>query len=228
MGSALIIFARQPVPGQVKTRLARDVGHDVATEAYRAMLADTLEVAAGVGAARRMIFWGGEGGGPADDFDGCGFEHFIQAGTGLGARMSGAFARAFEAGARHCCIMGSDSPSLPPEFIRQAFALLERDEADVVFGPCDDGGYYLLGLSSPQPQLFDDIAWSTPLVLAASMRRARVSGLRIALLPGWYDVDTLADLRRLATAGDGGATATRKVAMKIFAGCLEKAGADLK
>lgn len=220
-GSALIIFARPPVPGEVKTRLAQDVGHDAAAGIYRAMLEDTMVMAGGLDDTRRMIFWAQDGG-DHNDFGGCRFEHFTQAGADLGARMDAAFGRAFSDGVRHCCIIGSDSPSLPPEFVKQAFAMLAQDEADVVFGPCDDGGYYLLGMNRPQPGLFDNIAWGTPLVLEASLQRARESGLRIALLPGWYDVDTLTDLRRLAQAGGDGAPSTRRAAMGIVAGPVQK------
>lgn len=220
MSKALIIFARQPVPGLVKTRLARDVGDETAAQIYRAMLEDTLGVAGGLDEARRMIFWASGADAHSGDIGDCRFEQFTQAGADLGARMAAAFAQAFETGARHCCIIGSDSPGLPPEFIEQAFAMLQRDEADVVFGPCDDGGYYLLGMNRLYPLLFEDIAWSTPLVLETSMRRTRDAGLRFALLPGWYDVDTLADLRRLARDGGMG-TATWKMAVDIVGGDTE-------
>ncbi|HEX7124231.1 MAG TPA: DUF2064 domain-containing protein, partial [Thermodesulfobacteriota bacterium] len=80
------------------------------------------------------------------------------------------------------------------------------DGADLVLGPADDGGYYLIGLRSPQPSLFEGIPWSTGAVLAETRRRAEASGLRTALLPAWFDLDTAADLERLrrSLGGDEG------------------------
>ena len=96
-------------------------------------------------------------------------------------------------------IIGSDSPDLPSEYICEAFARLERG-ADVVLGPADDGGYYLIGLRVPQPRLLREVPMSTPTVLADTLALARELGLRVDLLPAWYDVDTVAELRRLAAA----------------------------
>jgi hypothetical protein len=89
----------------------------------------------------------------------------------------------------------SDSPTLPAGYLHQAVALL--DEADVVLGPCEDGGYYLIGLKQSQPELFRGIAWSTAQVTAQTLARAEALGLTVALLPAWYDVDVAADLDRL-------------------------------
>lgn len=208
MNKGLIIFAREPVLGRVKTRLARTVGDLAAAELYRAMLSDVLEQAAALSGVRPLLFWA------CDDtpipvspaFPP--MESFDQRGATLGQRMADAFERAFESGCQACCIIGSDSPDLPPEYIRQAFELLERDEADAVFGPAEDGGYYLLGLRRTWRTIFEDIAWGTHGVLATSLERAHELGLRTSLLPLWYDIDTLDDLSRLLDSS-GGTSAPR-------------------
>jgi glycosyltransferase A (GT-A) superfamily protein (DUF2064 family) len=82
-------------------------------------------------------------------------------------------------------------------YVARAAALLSAGSADVVLGPCDDGGYYLVGVRAPRPALFDGIPWSTGGVLAATLERARGLGLRVSVLPAWFDVDTEGDLRRL-------------------------------
>jgi glycosyltransferase A (GT-A) superfamily protein (DUF2064 family) len=92
-------------------------------------------------------------------------------------------------------IMDSDSPTLPPAQVAGAFAAL--DGADVVLGPCEDGGYYLIGLKRPQPRLLREVPMSTPHVLRDTLALAEQAGLRVALLAPWYDVDTAQELDRL-------------------------------
>jgi glycosyltransferase A (GT-A) superfamily protein (DUF2064 family) len=101
----------------------------------------------------------------------------------------------------------SDSPTLPMEYVVEGARVLESDAADLVLGPCDDGGYYFVGLRAPQPALFEGIPWSTREVLLLTLEKARRLGLRLHLLSQWFDVDTESDLRRLhaqlVAAGDG-------------------------
>jgi uncharacterized protein len=113
----------------------------------------------------------------------------------LGRRMASFFAEQFRTGAAAAVLVGTDSPTLPLPFIRQAFQELER--ADVVIGPSTDGGYYLLGCAHRVPPLFDGIPWSTSRVLSATLTSLRDPAWRLALLPLWYDVDTLDDWRML-------------------------------
>lgn len=195
MTRGLIIFAREPLAGTVKTRLARDLRSDqAATDLHAAMLADVLASAATLDDTRLLLFWALKSGAVPTFSTLARMEIFEQQGEDLGARMANAFDRAFARGCESCCIIGSDSPDLPLEYIRQAFGLLERDEAQVVFGPAEDGGYYLLGLRHVPQRLFEDIAWSGPEVLRTSLERAGVCGLRTALLPPWRDIDTTDDL----------------------------------
>jgi glycosyltransferase A (GT-A) superfamily protein (DUF2064 family) len=92
--------------------------------------------------------------------------------------------------------MNSDGPTLPPDYIAQAFTLLNNAEA--VFGPSEDGGYYLIGLTQPQPRLVRNVQMSTPTVLQDTLTIAQAEGMSVSLLPRWYDVDTMDDLSRLA------------------------------
>lgn len=218
MNKGLIIFAREPLPGKVKTRLALDLGDQAAAELYAAMLGDVLEQAAALDHVRPLLFWSLETASmpcyPA-------FPHlqmFEQHGTTLGDRMAAAFESAFKSGIEACCIIGSDSPDLPAEYIRQAFDHLEHDEADAVFGPAEDGGYYLLGLRRSWQGLFKDIPWSTAAVLESSLERAEELGLRTTLLPTWYDLDELKDLLRLLDSPEASAPRTREVAHKLTQG----------
>ncbi len=94
--------------------------------------------------------------------------------------------------------MDSDSPTLPAAYVAEAFARLDGPD-DVVLGPCDDGGYYLIGLKRPQPRLLREVQMSTPFVVRDTLALAEEMGLRVALLPTWYDVDTIAELARLRT-----------------------------
>jgi hypothetical protein len=93
--------------------------------------------------------------------------------------------------------VGTDSPSLPTAYQRQACARLLDGGADVVIGPCEKGGYYLIGLRAPAPALFQAMPWSTPTVLKETLARVRRLGLRLALLPAWFEVDRGEDLARL-------------------------------
>ncbi len=105
---------------------------------------------------------------------------------------------AFLADGHDCAIMvNGDSPTLPTAFVVQAIAALREPGDRVVLGPARDGGYYLVGLKRPHPRLFEDIAWSTPEVLACTLRRATDIGLPVVMLPPWYDVDEPEDLLRL-------------------------------
>ena len=118
-----------------------------------------------------------------------------QEGDDLGERMADAFARAFARGARRVAIVGTDVPGVTRETVLAALSAL--DAADVALGPAEDGGYYLLALREPRPELFAGIAWSTATVAAETRSRAAASGLTVRELPALRDLDTLEDLRGL-------------------------------
>lgn len=217
MNKGLIIFAREPLPGKVKTRLAQDIGDEAAAGLYAAMLGDVLVKAASLDDVRTLLFWSLETSGIKCNLAFPELQMFEQQGTTLGERMAEAFETAFKNGIEACCIIGSDSPDLPAEYIRQAFEWLEQNRADVVFGPAEDGGYYLLGLRNICQELFRDIPWSTAAVLESSLKQAEKAGLRTALLPTWYDLDELKDLLRLLDSPESPATRTREAGCKLMA-----------
>jgi hypothetical protein len=189
------VMAKWPRPGQVKTRLAAVTSPAWAAALAHACLEDTLERITDVVARRVVVFT------PPDaqaDFTGLvagRFELCPQADGDLGQRMQAWFEACLSSGAERAVLLGSDSPSLPVDYIRSAFAdLLQHD---VVLGPATDGGYYLIGCARRVPPLFDGIAWSTSRVLAETVARIQGAGLALALLPPWYDVDTLDDCQVL-------------------------------
>ena len=123
-----------------------------------------------------------------------GVQLVAQAGADLGERLTRAFAWGFSAGFDAVLVRNSDSPDLPGRLVTEAQGALARGEAHVVLVPAPDGGYNLVGLRSPKPELFQGVAWSTPRVLADTLSRARALSLAVHLLPPWPDIDTPADL----------------------------------
>src|SRR5262249_29028177 len=125
------------------------------------------------------------------------FGLLLQQGADLAERLDNALTYCLTtAGYQQAVIMDSDSPTLPADYLRQAFTVLEHD-ADVSLGPCDDGGYYLIGLKRPAPNLFLTVTMSTPTVVADTLARAGAANLKVAMLPTSYDIDYIADLERL-------------------------------
>jgi hypothetical protein len=197
----LIVFARAPVAGRVKTRLARDVGEARALAVYRALLERTLAVAARVvGAGRELLVAGDD---PAGE---CavlaarhGFVLGAQRGDGLGERMANALHDALGEGLRRAVLVGCDCPVLEPADLEAAFErLLSRD---AVFMPADDGGYVLVGLSRRLPAVFDGPQWGTEAVMAQTRARLLAQGASWAELRTVWDVDDADDLRRWEAAG---------------------------
>ena len=189
----LLVFAREPVLGRVKTRLAAGIGAEAALAVYRELLALT---AAAVAAAQvPATVWLAEA--PADPRqprpEWPGLPWRVQPAVGsLGARMAQAFADAFGAGAGRVVIIGTDCPGLSAGLLHQAFDQLLRH--DLVVGPADDGGYYLLGMNQLHPELFDNKDWSTATVLPDTLADAARLGLRVAQLLVLHDVDSGRDL----------------------------------
>jgi rSAM/selenodomain-associated transferase 1 len=208
---ALLIFAKWPEPGKVKTRLSPPLSMQEAASLYLCMLMDTLAITSRITGIHRMIFFDG------DDDRAAFFQAlapdatvYQQQGMNLGERLTAAVATAFGLGHLSVAIIGTDSPHLDPKEISAAFSLLATDKADVVFGPSSDGGYYLVGLRQSKPELFRDIPWSSSKVLGESLARAKSAGLRQALLAPCFDLDTADDLRRLAALPDAGAAPQTK------------------
>ena len=189
---ALVIVAKHPEIGKVKTRLARHIGDALACRLYVGFLRDLEEK---FGERSYPLFWAlAPPGGDALGLLRPGSRCFSQEGESLGERLLNIFQRLLQQGFERVAIMGSDSPHMPAEWIDEAFASLRR--VDAVFAPADDGGYNLVALKQAH-DLFSGIVMSTPGVLEASLERARELGLRVHLLPRSFDVDEIEDLERL-------------------------------
>ena len=187
-------MVRHSERGRVKTRLAAAIGDASALRLYRAFLAD---LAGSFGSDPRWRFqWCFT---PPDalfrEIEARGLKALPQGQGDLGERISGALGAALE-GAPMALAIGSDMPHLPPEWVAQAIEML-AGSAEVVIGPAEDGGYYLLGVRRVHP-IFAGIEWGRPTVLAATRELVRVANLRVSELPLLYDIDELADLQRLA------------------------------
>ncbi|RPD48571.1 glycosyltransferase [Hymenobacter sediminis] len=196
-GQHLLLFARPPELGRVKTRLAADIGAEAALAVYRQLLTYTRGVAGPV--AAHKIVWLAEAGPAADLTDWWpGFEQQPQPPGDLGQKMEAAFAYSFARQATAVVIIGTDCPGLTTEHLEAAFEALATH--DVVLGPATDGGYYLLGMRQLWSSLFQNKAWSTATVRAATMADVEHLGLRLHLLPELSDLDTGADLRAWETA----------------------------
>ncbi len=198
-GDALVIVARYPEPGAVKTRLGAVIGHQRAAELYRAFLTDlSARFSAAARASHYQLCWACTGGQEA-------MASVLDPGASIFPQRGGDFAeRLFfivedmrRAGFRRLIISSSDSPQLPATAIQQAFTRL--DCHDVVLGPAEDGGYNFVGLhlDGKPPDLFRGIQMSTPKVLGQTVERATSLGLTVALLEPLFDVDEVEDLRRL-------------------------------
>lgn len=192
--SHLLVFARVPALGRVKSRLAAGVGEPAALAIYHELLAitNTAVVAAGVPATVWLADTAGPAPTTAETREWAAHHAKCQPEGDLGARMATAFAAAFAAGAGRVAIIGTDCPGLRHTHLNQAFELLKAN--DLVLGPATDGGYYLLGLRQSQPELFRNKTWSTDSVLADTLADAARLGLRVAFLPTLRDVDNAADL----------------------------------
>ena len=200
--TALVVFADAPIPGQVKTRLCPPLTHDEAATLHGSFVLDTLERTKTAAMKWKL---------PIDRYLACApprthvFFKIMeerqsvtlidQVGDDLGARMNQACTVLFSQGYRQVTLIGTDVPTLPLDHFKHALSLLNSH--DLVLGPAFNGGYYLLGLKRPTPELFIDIPWSTDQVFSLTSEKAAKLGLTAAVLEPWRHVDTLADLHLL-------------------------------
>jgi hypothetical protein len=223
MSTALIIFAKAPIPGKVKTRLCPPLDPDEAASLHGSLVLDAIERTKGLQGVTLYV-----AGTPdlAHPFfkvmEGrYGARLLLQRGPDLGARMMNAMQDAFGQGAEDVLLTGTDLPTLPRTHLVEALKLVKNH--DVVLGPTADGGYYLIGLSKMMPVLFEGIAWSTASVFAETKKKVEAAGLSLGLLPECRDVDTLEDLKAfIALVGKDRAMTKRTE------GALRLIGARLK
>lgn len=192
----MLLFARTPAPGRVKTRLGAGIGAAKAAAAQRACALDAIRLADSVRGCRRMLLVAGEESVWRREIGALppGWESERQRGRDLGARLERAFAESFRRGASKVIAIGTDTPWMGRGRIETALAWLDGD--DVVLGPSSDGGYYLIGARLPFPELFRGIPWGTGLVLGATRRAIEREGASYRLLPWDFDLDRPRDLDR--------------------------------
>jgi rSAM/selenodomain-associated transferase 1 len=188
--------AKRPAPGQTKTRLAPPLSSEQAAALYECFLRDTLDMMRQVPNVQPAVAFLPAEARPYFAELAPDFELVRQEGLDLGARLDNALTHYLGLGYRYVAIMDSDGPTLPVACLNAAFEAL-AGEADVVLGPCDDGGYYLIGLKRPAPRLLREVRMSTPSVLDDTLTLAAEEGLHVELLPVWYDVDDVTSLARL-------------------------------
>lgn len=189
-------MAKEPLAGQTKTRLTPFLSPAEAAELYACFLRDTLELARSLPEVTPHVAYAPPEAGPYFRRLAPGLSRVAQRGSSLGDRLAHVMGQALASGFHQVAAMNSDSPTLPVEYLSQAFAHLDEQETDVVLGPCEDGGYYLIGWKTPHPRLVRQVEMSTGQVLEDTLALAAAEGLRAALLPPWYDVDTPQDLLR--------------------------------
>jgi len=194
---AVAIMAKAPLAGQVKTRLCPPLSPDEAAGLYRCFLLDRIQQVRALERARPAVAYA-----PAEEraiFDALapGLPLIAQRGADLGERLRNCLEGLVRDGYRAALAIDSDTPTLPTQYLQEGVDLMASSAADVVLGPTEDGGYYLIGVREPYRELFEAIPWSTAGVLAETIRRAEAKGLRVACLPRWFDIDTPQDLERL-------------------------------
>ena len=219
--NALILFARDPILGKVKTRLSPFLEEDVILKLYTCFLQDSLDNIRQVKNVDRFV-----GVAPSNESGfftgmlGSDIRMFVQEGENLGDKMRGAIQDRFAEGYERVVIIGSDSPSLPASYIYQAVG----SDKDLVLGPSTDGGYYLIGMRGKLVEVFKDVTWGTETVLQETCEHLVQNGASLELLPVWYDVDTPEDLKFFKThldlieqAGLGVFSETGKLLNEILA-----------
>ncbi len=191
----ILLFAKYPEPGKVKTRLEPLLGKEGVARLYCCFVLDLLETVAGTGYSLEIFYDPPEKKGELVRLFGEGYNYRPQKGADLGERMKNAFKSAFAEGMKSVVLIGSDLPDLAGPVLREAFSSLEK--TDGVLGPSVDGGYYLVGFRKEGffPDVFNGISWSTDSVFSETMRRFSAAGRTVSLLPWGRDLDHPEDLR---------------------------------
>ena len=213
----LVIFVRFPWQGQVKSRLAKDLGAEAATNLYRCFVEDLLERFSKEAYRVRIAFY------PADkehemrEMLGDEFSYIPQTGEDLGERMKLAFLRCFREGAQSVVLIGSDIPDLPARIIDEAFRALDKYGA--VIGPSVDGGYYLIGFQRDtlDGDVFSGILWGTETVFQETMNILHMAGSLVHVLPSWRDIDKHEDIAALIKNSDDTGFADSKTMLYLKA-----------
>lgn len=196
MKDCLIVFAKEPEVGKVKTRLQGYLSKDMCVKLYQAFLKDTLELVRAIKCFDKVLAYESSIAEPrylktiAKDF-----LFYRQKGRNLGEKMHDAFKFAKRINCDKTVIIGSDIPNLPLSYVEEAYRRLDR--SDIVVGPSYDGGYYLIGVKKLCVGIFRDVKWSSETVLEKTIKNSQKLNKKIAILHKWYDVDDSAGLLRL-------------------------------
>lgn len=196
---AIIVMAKFPQPGHVKTRLRPALSDEQSAELSKCFLLDAVAKARPMSVAVIVAFT------PADCRDQIktllpeSYIHIEQRGSDLGERIGSAISDAHDQGFAPVVVIGTDSPTLPASYLGLALEHVLGYENGIVIGPSDDGGYYLIGVSSGHGRLFAGVSWSTDLVFEQTIANAKnIPGVSLSELPHWYDIDEPDDLVRLS------------------------------
>jgi hypothetical protein len=189
----LIVFVKNLIPGMVKTRLAKDIGQDMAMEVYKELVSFTAEISDKVKDVDKAVYyslyvemW--------DFFNDEKYQKSIQQGNDLGQRMLNAFYDAFEEGYEKVVLIGSDTPDISKKLIVEAYAKL--DDSDVVVGPAEDGGYYLIGMKDAHKELFEGMTYSHADVYQELIEAAEDMSLKVSTIQTLFDIDTVDDMKK--------------------------------
>ncbi len=220
LATSLVIMAKAPRAGRTKTRLFPALTPDEAAGLYRSMLLDTIERLRSLSGFELWLAFT-----PEDER--AWFETNIdppiplmpQRGDDLGQRMHHIVEDRCSDGAEAVLLVGTDLPTLPADYVRQAADLLHEDDR-VVLGPTEDGGYYLIGLCEPDIRLFERIEWSTDSVFQQTVCQAEAAGKSVSTVPSWFDIDEPADLERLRSALEHSDEQTHPPHTANFLACL--------
>ena len=215
--NALAVMAKAPIPGSVKTRMVPPLTHEQAAELCRALLLDQLEHLSALSHVDLFVAFT-----PAnavtliENIVPAGFQCFPQRGADLGARMNAVFDELLRRGHRNIVLIGSDLPALPVTILDDAFQALEAERQRVVLGPSRDGGYYLIGMNRPTPEIFKGMSWSHDRVFSQTIDNLAGLGIDFTTLPGWFDLDTVEDIDLLRCYQDPAVHAAMKRTMQFL------------
>ncbi|AFM25008.1 TIGR04282 family arsenosugar biosynthesis glycosyltransferase [Desulfomonile tiedjei] len=199
----IIVFARYPEPGKTKTRLIPAIGPEKAAALQRFLAEHVLSVIKTWGARRSVsveVRYEGTDETCMTEWLGSGFVYNVQRGADIGEKMHNAFEDAFNEQFDRVVIVGTDLPFLDSEILESALNLLITH--DLVLGPANDGGYYLVGLKAPEPELFRNVAWGTDLVLDQTVHAASSLGMTPGFVRALDDVDRPEDLQKLKSLSE--------------------------
>ncbi|GAA4280746.1 TIGR04282 family arsenosugar biosynthesis glycosyltransferase [Gaetbulibacter aestuarii] len=185
----IIVFVKNAVPGRVKTRLAKSIGDQAAFEVYESLVNLTKDTLVRLKHDKQVYFSE-----TLESRGWKGFEKHVQEGSDLGERMHKGFQKGFQDGYQRIILIGSDLPDINAKLIKKALEALNQNT--LVFGPAHDGGYYLIGMSELQSQVFKNKAWSTSTLLESTLQELDNKNITYGLLETLNDIDTFEDLKK--------------------------------